>query len=349
MFNLSRLVFLALLALCLPLLPRADAFSIEVFAGQGSGAQSVTAQFFAEAKTPTTVIRDNVIRRISSNRKVVATAFSAKEAQSSGQSKGVISKNNLPAGVTLLKSGGIMKTGGGSLSVTSQATSDGGRRLSYSVDGAEFSSVLHPFCSTKIKRIAGPYNPDQCANFAEQEVDMILMLVDLLSKGVPDAKARGFYKEIACLSRAHTEKVRGKALQVCFRRDYSKVVGQLLAKWVKPALGDIAKFSARTSSRMLVPDGFLNVTSRASTDLDAIFREMNKATNVNGQVEQSACCSKCYAAHYFPHIDHNECKKRPFGHHCCHTVCKALTRVKTGMTTSVSYCCPHLAPQPCQK
>lgn len=360
MFSLSRLSVFTALVLCLSSVPGVEAtpdgslaFRFAGVATSNGGNRMVVK--FAEPRTRDTITRDNVLKRVNANAREVAKAAKARESRTNGKDGGVVGKKGLPAGVVLSESGSLkIEQIGGNVDVVATKSRDGSLRFDYIVDGKEFTSILHPFCNSRINRVSGPYNPDHCANFAEQEVDMILMLMDLLSKGVPEQRARGFYEEIACLSRKHAESVRGKPLQVCFRRDYSKVVGELLAKWVKPVLGDIAKFNIGTlSSRMLLMDdadeSMLNVTSRRSADLDAIFREMNRETSVNGHAMENSCCSQCYAGHYFPHLSHDQCKKQPFGTHCCHTVCKALMRVKTGMTSSVSYCCPHLQPQPCLK
>ncbi len=167
---------------------------------------------------------------------------------------------------------------------------------------------------------------------------MVMMLMDLLSKGVPSATATAFYSEIRCLSRSNIEKHKGGAVRVCFRRDYSKVVGELLAKYVKPVLPDIEK-----SGDEAVP-----AVSRVSDDrdVDHIFDELN-AESDDPATEENSCCNSCYTDRYYPYLAYEMCVKAPYGDHCCHTVCKALERVKVGMDTSVSYCCPKLYPQPC--
>lgn len=167
------------------------------------------------------------------------------------------------------------------------------------------------------------------------------MLLDLLGEGVPRRAATAFYAEIRCLSRANLYvDPKTKLLNVCFRRDYSKLVGELLAKYVEPVFSELGTEVATNE----------NVLRTSSRTADADTRRLLAEISANQKLAvsvKSSCCRTCFSSRYFVFFKNNMCVQRPTGSHCCHTVCKSLQRLKIGMTESVAYCCPDLYPQKC--
>ena len=206
---------------------------------------------------------------------------------------------------------------------------------------------LSPFCAFDRKRDEGAIDPKNCVSWAEMEVDILVMYLDLIAEGVPTKTAISFYSEIRCLSRSNLVfNNKANQLNVCFRKDYSRVVGKLLAKYVEPVFSeldiDASDNILTTSSRMVL----LNHTTVRQSEYDALFSSLNLNQKVATSLATS-CCPACASTRYFPYFTANLCVTKPNGPHCCHTVCKALERIKIGMSESVSYCCPDLHPQRC--
>lgn len=192
-------------------------------------------------------------------------------------------------------------------------------------------------------------------NLAEQEheLDMLLMYIDLIAVGMKRTLAESFYKEIRCLSRAHTSSVPNKhAWQVCFDQDYSEIVGALLAKYVSQdfKLSGVTGSDLTVSSRFLWGNfGRVNNNNRGSFIMHAFrsgasFRMYHTATETK---VQTSCCKRCTKSHYFVNVERSQCLKNPFGRHCCHKACKSLGHLKIGMSSSVSYCCKRCVPLRC--
>ncbi len=208
--------------------------------------------------------------------------------------------------------------------------------------------TLSPFCAFDRQRDEGPIDPKNCVSWAEMEVDMLVMYLDLIAHGVPTKTAISFYAEIRCLSRSNLVfNNKASQLNVCFRRDYSEVVGKLLAKYVEPVFSeldvDASDHILATSSRVVL----LNFTTAVrQSEFDSVFDSLSQNPGAARSLSTS-CCPTCASTRYFPYFTTNLCVTKPNGPHCCHTVCKALDRIKIGMSESVSYCCPDLHPQVC--
>lgn len=168
-----------------------------------------------------------------------------------------------------------------------------------------------------------------------------MLLLDLLAERVPKNVAMDFYTEMKCLSRRNLViDKKTKELKVCFRRDYSKVVGQLLAKHVEPVFDEMG--TAVSTNK--------NILHTSSRVIDAQTKQLldELATNEAEALDlENSCCRTCYSTRYFVHTKPKMCVSTPKGAHCCHTVCKSLQRMQVGMSESVTYCCPDLHPQRC--
>lgn len=209
---------------------------------------------------------------------------------------------------------------------------------------------LSPFCAFDRKRDEGAIDPKNCVSWAEMEVDILVMYLDLIAEGVPTKTAIAFYSEIRCLSRSNIVfNNKANQLNVCFRKDYSQVVGKLLAKFVEPVFSELDVDASdnilTTTSRVILMNYTANLAIRQS-EFDDVFDSLNTNSKAATSLSTS-CCPSCASTRYFPYFTTNLCVTKPNGAHCCHTVCKALERIKIGMSESVSYCCPDLHPQVC--
>lgn len=204
---------------------------------------------------------------------------------------------------------------------------------------------LKPFCNSAKKGDKGAINENNCAAWEEQEADMILMLLDLLAQEVPETVAVEFYSEIRCLSRSNLfYDDKSRSFRVCFKKDYSRIVGQLLAKYIRPVFDELDR---ETSLKSLNPSVKFSVpTTVRNADVDAVFAQLSAAEQKQLTLANS-CCRKCATTGYFVNFQISMCVNNPTGAHCCHTVCKSLDRLKIGMSNSVGYCCPDLYPQYC--
>lgn len=176
---------------------------------------------------------------------------------------------------------------------------------------------------------------------------MLLMYMDLLAVGMDETLARKFYREIRCLSRKHVRSVPHlRAWEVCFKYDYSELVGNLLGRYVKEDLElTESENSLATTTRVS------RYSWSRSSYLRNLFRDSSAYRIYQGPQfkAETSCCVSCIHSNYFINLESGQCKRDPFGKHCCHTACKSLGRLKIGASSSTSFCCKRCRPMPCRR
>lgn len=171
------------------------------------------------------------------------------------------------------------------------------------------------------------------------------MYIELVAVGMERGLAQQFYEEIRCLSRANIRPMSfAGAWQVCFSYDYSEVVGSLLGSYINKdkALKHVVRIPQ--TSRFLF--GRIHDRNRGAYLIQLFARGQQNSRKVNIH-KQTSCCPKCAKSTHFVYVGRNQCLRNPFGKHCCHKACKSLSRLKIGVSSSISYCCKRCGPDVC--
>lgn len=182
------------------------------------------------------------------------------------------------------------------------------------------------------------------------------MYLDLISAGMKKELAQLFYEEVRCLSRANINpSPQQNAWEVCFSYDYSELVGNLLAGYVlkdselfEPLIDPSTRTAVNSTSRFFSASAAVNQKRSFLMTLFGDGQDFRLFGSKREQLMQKSCCQTCTSGRYFVNVQRNECLRNPFGKHCCHVACKSLGRLKVGVSSSVSYCCPRCRPQPCE-
>lgn len=221
---------------------------------------------------------------------------------------------------------------------------------------------LSPFCKDLASAtVSLPPTATECIHWEEQELDMLLMFLELSASGVQQQVASQFYDEIRCLSRSNIRfDIKNAVWEVCFEKDYSEIVGQLLGRYIlSTGTGIRLQVLARPEMGRAHPDSFEDSTddflhlSGADTSrvLFMNFLTSNNAAQIASfsmlSTPKVDCCRACSSIQYFPNAGSTSCVQEPFGRHCCHNACKSLQHLRIGASSSTHHCCPFVYPTHC--